>query len=113
MPRGGKRENAGRKRVRPELPPRADKGIASRVLAWPPDEKTGWTGEEKAWQSLLCSKDARLQFDVLKYLTDRRDGKPAQGVFVGDTRESARELDFGDLPDLFAASKPGQTNKPN
>jgi hypothetical protein len=96
MSRGGKREGAGRK-PGPQLP-QVDRGTASRVLAMPADVKSGWPGEHARWMELLNAKDERLRFDVLKYLTDRRDGKPYQGVFVGDTRESVRDLDFADLP---------------
>lgn len=69
-------------------------------------EKCGW------WEGLL-STDKRLRFETRRYLTDRRDGRPAQGVFVGDTRENARELDFGDLPELVTPSESGSTRKPN
>jgi hypothetical protein len=87
--------------------------MASAVLALPPDKEAGWSGEQARWLELLNAKDDRLRFDVIKYLTDRRDGKPAQGVFVGDTRETARDLDFGDLPMPDAPGKPGTAGKPN
>lgn len=65
------------------------------------------------WWTLLEGNDKRLVFETRRYLTDRRDGKPAQGVFVGDTREKARELDFGDLPELIAPSQSRTAGKPN
>lgn len=65
------------------------------------------------WWELLLAKDKHIVKEARKYLTDRRDGKPAQGVFIGDTRENARELDFGDLPELIATSKPVAARKPN
>jgi hypothetical protein len=65
------------------------------------------------WWDPLASSDRRLRFEARKYLTDRRDGKPAQGVFVGDTRETARDLDFGDLPELVAAGESKPARKPN
>src|SRR5947209_618187 len=34
------------------------------------------------WWSLLVARDQRIIHDTRKYLTDRRDGKPAQGVFI-------------------------------
>lgn len=110
--RGGARPGSGRP-AKPKVPQFANKGIASRVLASPASEKTGWTGEEQRWMELLNAKDERLRFDVQKYLTDRRDGKPAQGVFVGDTREGAAALDFGDLPLPSQAANSGGTGKPN
>jgi hypothetical protein len=65
------------------------------------------------WWEVLLARDMRLRKDGREYLTNRRDGKPAQGVFLGDTREHARELDFGDLPELIAAGKSGAAGKPN
>lgn len=94
MPRGGKRGGAGRKKVHSELPASADKKIASQVFAsledkdWEkkhkqPDKdgKGGCLCEICRWRSLIVeSLDSRLEFDVLKYLTDRRDGKAVQTV---------------------------------
>lgn len=77
MAKGGRRPGAGRK-PKPKIELRADKGVASRVLAAKPDEQ--WPGEEARWMELLNAKDERLRFDVQKYLTDRRDGKPAQPI---------------------------------
>jgi hypothetical protein len=111
MRHGGRREGAGRK-PRP-LIPQVDQGIASHVLAMPADGKTGWPGEEQRWLELLNAGDERLRFDVQKYLTDRRDGKPAQGVFVGDTREGARALERGNLPSHFEAQSGRRSGKPN
>jgi hypothetical protein len=50
------------------------------------------------WWEHLASRDKRISLEARKYLTDRRDGKPAQGVFVGDTREASNlVLEFGNL----------------
>jgi hypothetical protein len=67
------------------------------------------------WWEHLTSSDKRIRFETRRYLTDRREGKPAQGVFVGDTREVARELDFGDLPDFVTVTpgQPAQAGRPN
>jgi hypothetical protein len=169
MPKGGAREGAGR-HAKPKIEQRADKGIATEVLAMdgPPDhvrkcdcrvcekhpancicvvqcgdcqklkencacekyrpikiecricsivadhklchcEVCGW------WEALL-GRDLRLRKETRAYLTDRRDGKPAQGVFIGDTRESALDLDFGNLVMPSAPAnkvKPGAAGKPN
>ena len=94
MPRGGKRPGAGAPRRKPEVLPQADKKIASQVLEslsdkkWnhnhPEPDKDGKNGcpcEVCRWRRLILeSKDGRLEFDVLKYLTDRRDGKAVQTV---------------------------------
>jgi len=36
--------------------------------------------EERIWQRLLRNRNARIVLDAMKYLTDRRDGKPVQAV---------------------------------
>lgn len=69
-------------------------------------EHCGW------WESLLAT-DLRLRKETRQYLTDRRDGKPAQGVFIGDTRESKVDVDFGDILMPAAPDKPGTAGKPN
>jgi hypothetical protein len=90
MPRGGKRPNAGRK-ARPTIPLEANKRIATEVLSMvgydighiTPDKngKGPCDCELCTWFELLHeSGDLRLRFDVLKYLTDRRDGKAVQTV---------------------------------
>jgi hypothetical protein len=107
--RGGRREGAGRPKKEKLVIGAAGnpRGIATRVLQA--------IDEVKWWLDLLNCDDKRLRFDVQKYLTDRRDGKPAQGVFVGDTRENVPELDFGNLimPARPASGKPGEAGKPN
>jgi hypothetical protein len=69
-------------------------------------EICGW------WEALLAA-DLRLRKETRAYLTDRRDGKPAQGVFIGDTREAAMDLDFGDLLMPASPNQPGTPGKPN
>lgn len=123
MSRGGDRraaaEASGKKVGRPAKPVidlSAPKGMATEVLASIPEQEY-WRGLLRADLTLLertqlALGEKHLIKDTLVYLTDRRDGKPAQGVFVGDTREIARELDFGDLP-LLTAGEPGAPGKPN
>ena len=67
------------------------------------------------WWQLLTATDRRIVFDSRRYLTDRRDGKPAQGVFIGDTRENRPDLDFGNLlvDPAPPAGESGKTRKPN
>lgn len=71
------------------------------------------------WWEALTGTDRRLRFDTRRYLTDRRDGKPAQGVFLGDTREGAQALTRGnDAPSYFGSAahaprNPAGANKPN
>lgn len=126
MPRGGdtsaKARAAGKQVGRPQkakIEQRADKGIASRILGQI-DEEMYWLFllhhdemKEVDKRAKLSAKDRDQIQDTMEYLTNRRDGKPAQGVFVGDTRESARELDFGDLPEIFTPSQSGAPGKPN
>lgn len=119
MPRGGKREPGPGKKLgrtpKEKIVLSATKGMASAVLNSIP--------EQEYWRELLraelqpaqrCDLDIgekRLIKETLQYLTDRRDGKPAQGVFVGDTREGREALGFGNLP--MPAHDAGATGKPN
>jgi len=91
MPRGGRRTpGPGKTLGRPRIP-YASQGVASRVLRK--------AGELARWMGLLDAKDERLRFDVLRYLTDKRDGKPAQSVITADTRETVPALPLGDFPE--------------
>ena len=114
--RGGRRVGAGRK-PKPKIEQRATKGIASEALA-SIDERGYWRMLLRADQPLeeipkLELAERRLIEETLEYLTNRRDGKPAQGVFVGDTRDAAQALDRGDLPSLIASPQPSGAGKPN
>lgn len=44
-------------------------------------------GEERAWKWAIATaerkKDVKTYVDILKYLTDRRDGKPKQAIEAG------------------------------
>jgi len=62
------------------------------------------------WWELLTTRDKRIVHDTRKYLTDRRDGKPAMGMFVGDTREHQQPLTRGDAPSYFRTN---QSSRPN
>jgi hypothetical protein len=73
MPRGGARPGAGRK---PKMFKNLEKTVAEGLFS-----ELG--GESKAWQYLLShaqKHDARLVFDILRYWTDRKYGKPSQRV---------------------------------
>ena len=111
MAKGGKREGAGRK-PKPKIVLTATKGIATEVFLRLDGKKN--PTEVQLWLTLLADSDKRLRLDTLKYLTDRRDGKPAQGVFVGDTREGTQALERGNLPSHFQESKNStRSNLPN
>ncbi len=84
MAKGGKRPGSGRKK-KPPLPI-AEKKQAESVL-----ELLGTTykgkqipTEHDLWISLMCSPDQRIRLDALKYLTDRREGKPIQRIAGAD-----------------------------
>lgn len=81
MPRGGKRPNAGRKK-HPPKPEAVTKQLATEVLALTarPIHIADCLCEMCRWWAVLTAADARLRFDALKYLTDRRDGKAVQTV---------------------------------
>ena len=73
MPRGGARPGAGRK---PKLFKDLEKTVAEALFF-----ELG--GESKAWEYLIAharQHDARLVFDILRYWTDRKYGKPSQRV---------------------------------
>jgi hypothetical protein len=120
MPRGGARQaGPGKKMGRPakpkvEITPEvAKKGIATQVLA-SIDEIAYWRDflhADKESKDLNAAERMERKW-ALETLTNRRDGKPAQGVFVGDTRENTRDVDFGDLP-MPSADFAGKTGKPN
>jgi len=40
----------------------------------------GTVKEEQIWRRLLRSRNDRIVLDTMKYLTDRRDGKPVQAL---------------------------------
>jgi hypothetical protein len=127
---GGKREpKPGNKIGRPitkiETPTIRTKGFASEVLALigttiirPDKTEIHWTKmtrdlAENAAEyqlSLLVCGDRGLESANFNKLLDRKYGKPAQGVFVGDTREQTRELDFGDLPIPNQSAAVGKPN---
>lgn len=67
--RGGARPGAGRK-------PKAVKAV-KKIVA---EQLLGSVDEQGLWRELLEADDLRVRLDALKYLTDRRDGKPAQTV---------------------------------
>lgn len=73
--RGGKRAGSGRK-------PSTIKGIVKRL----PKESAALILDEikanKKWVDLANSEDERIVLEVLKYLTDRANGKARQAVEV-------------------------------
>lgn len=118
--RGGKREPKDGKKIgrpaKPKIVLSATTGIASAVLAS--------IKEQEYWCALLRTDlgadglkvldlaEKRLVKETMQYLTDRRDGKPAQGVFVGDTREGAQALGRGDGPSYFGSAAHATRNAP-
>jgi len=115
MPRGGKREGSGRRKALTAKLPAAvvDQGFATRVLerigeGCPKEIKSA----EDFQLTLIYSSDIQTSSYNFNRCLDRKYGKPAQGVFSGDTRENARELDFGNLP-MPASPEPRAAGKPN
>lgn len=115
----GEGKKIGRPRVHPEEPAvRMDKGFAARVmgLIGKPDwtkitRDTAKNAEEYAL-TFLTSTDINIAKTFFDRLLDRRYGKPPQPVFNADTRESAPELEYGDLP-MPSTSEPRKAGKPN
>lgn len=81
MPSGGKRAGAGR----PTNPVR----IVRKVMA---EEILGCVDEKALWGGLLSSEDERIRLDTLKYLTDRRDGKPRQTIEASAVVDAPRGM---------------------
>src|ERR1700682_6255416 len=69
MNHGGARSAAGRK-----------PGARALVTRSKGEAILETVNEERIWQRLLRSRNDRIVLDTLKYLTDRRDGKPVQAV---------------------------------
>ena len=101
MPKGGKRPGAGRK-PKPKLAA-VKRSVAAEVLQ-SIDEKRYWLdllgiepprkdGETRVIRLI----DSRLQFDVLKYLTDRRDGRPVQQVRLANPEGEKFQLEIADV----------------
>lgn len=71
---GGRRKGAGR-------PKGAVANVKSKLTA---EQILSRIGEEATWSWALATakkkKDAKTVVDILKYLTDRRDGKPKQAL---------------------------------
>ena len=87
MPRGGKREGAGRK-PGVKLPEVADRAAAGRILEalnQPAKEKEPY--EIAQWRLLTEAQDIRVRLDARKYLYDKRDGKATQPIDHGGQME--------------------------
>lgn len=105
MPRGGRREGAGRK-PKPKLP-FTPKNVAAQVLSDPRVQ------EVELWLSLLADK--RTRFQALAYLTDRRDGKAPAVVGVGGIGEDGEVVPSSDSPLInihFTSAEPKQPEEP-
>jgi hypothetical protein len=86
MTHGGKRAGAGRKPGARSLVTRTKaEGILEAV------------NEERVWQRLLRSPNDRIVLDAMKYLTDRRDGKPVQAIKA--------DVALGSLAERLAAAR--------
>lgn len=107
MPRGGKRDGAGRK-PHPEPPAdptkhsgpvtATDRKFAEELLANVFKPGTAEDTEElKWWRELFYNKEPRVRLDVGKYWYDKRDGKAIQPVDV-DASVSGAFTVIMDLP---------------
>jgi predicted DNA-binding ribbon-helix-helix protein len=75
--KGGARPGSGRKPKRiSTIAKNLPRATAAMILS-----EINESGE---WLRLLRSSDLKLRFDVLRYLTDRRDGKPSQQWKLSD-----------------------------
>jgi hypothetical protein len=118
--RGGKREGAGRKPNAPDVTDlKIGKGFATRVFGRIKELqlKDALGHEIKSADDyalmMLSSQDAEAKA-FFKLLLAYQLGKPVQPTMQADTRETAPELDFGDLiMPAPGAAKPGTAGKPN
>ena len=72
MPKGGRREGAGRPRGSLGKKKLATKDIAVTILHA--------IDEKKVWMELLASEDQRIKLESLRYLVDRARGKAPQAI---------------------------------
>jgi hypothetical protein len=119
---GGARAGAGRPKVTVEEPLKIDKGFAARVMGlvgktirgepWTKITRETAKNAEEYALTFLNSGDVGVSKSFFDKLLDRRFGKPPQPIFNADTRESAPDVDFGDLP-MPAHNQPAAPGKPN
>jgi hypothetical protein len=75
-PKGGARPGAGR----PPKPKVTVKKASAETILAAVDEKELWT-------ELLNSDNEKIRLEALRYLTDRRDGKPCESVMMRGEQE--------------------------
>lgn len=112
MPRGGKRQGAGRKKTSLSRTAKSLKRTTAEEILADQDEMALWADLIKAETQLVVGKgdkqqvvtvvDKRLRFDALRYLSDKRDGKapmagedrgaPVVIQFVRDPRTPAIQV---------------------
>ena len=119
MPRGGKRPNAGRRKPKADEEALASPGFATTVLSRIGEgrPKEIRNAEDYALD-LLFQADMQTRSVNFNRLIDRKYGKPAQGTFQGDTRETGKPLERGNAPSYFGSSahssrNPAGPHKPN
>jgi hypothetical protein len=91
LPHGGKRNGAGRPVVKLSRTKAALKRVTAEEILSELDEKQTWLDLLSATLTIPGGKetgpievpDNRLRADVMKYLTNRRDGMPAQSLKHG------------------------------
>ena len=113
--RGGARAGAGRRKSKVDEKTLESPGFATTVLGrigeGPPAKIT--CAEDYALD-LLFQADMQTRSVNFNRLIDRKFGKAAQGSFQGDTRESGKALERGNLPTHFQESKNStRSNLPN
>src|SRR6185437_6286384 len=121
--RGGRRAGAGRPANQPDDNPseiKLDKHFASNVLKLIGSKIRGehWTKltldtvqSAEEYALLFLNGITGTQQAFLLRLLEWKMGKAVQPVMSADTRETAPELTFGNLP--MPAAQPGATGKPN
>jgi hypothetical protein len=80
--RGGKREGSGRKLGGRNIAHKVAIDCAAQVLKE--------VDAPKIWKALVTCGDYKVTADVMKYLTDRVHGRPAQSVQLEGGKEPIR-----------------------
>lgn len=111
MPKGGRRQGAGRPRRKTEGGG-IGKGFATRVLGRIKELKLSNIGSAEDYALQILKQRDGEAHSFFRYMLDRQYGKPAQATFKADTRESSPEVEFGNLP-MPASNNPGNAGKPN
>ena len=96
--RGAVKNFANKRRARSLRSPQAERSLSE-------------VNESGLWKALLNTKDLRLRFNALKYLTDRRDGRPPQAASPAGDRALTVKLVLCSWSDYLAQTEHTEQNE--